>query len=138
MTLPPTKAHNTVLMSIMYVEDDIDIQSIAKLALESIGGFEVTICSSGAEALTTINGGNRPDLILLDVMMPEMDGPSTLAALRTLPGAAKTPTIFMTAKAQPHEIAYLKSLGALDVIAKPFDPMQLAQLIRKLWGEKNG
>ena len=57
MTLPSTKAHNTVLMSIMYIEDDLDIQSIARLALESIGGFDVTLCSSGAEALTTINSG---------------------------------------------------------------------------------
>ena len=136
MTLPSTTAPATALVSIMYIEDDPDIQSIARLALESIGGFDVTICGSGKEALAALNGGNHPDLILLDVMMPEMDGPSTLTALRKLPGAAKTPTIFMTAKAQPHEIASLKSLGALDVIAKPFDPMLLAQLIRKLWSNK--
>ncbi|QRX83622.1 response regulator [Glaciimonas sp. PAMC28666] len=136
MTLPSATQPSTALVSIMYVEDDPDIQSIARLALESIGGFDVTIFGSGKEALAAINNGNRPDLILLDVMMPEMDGISTLTALRALPASAKTPTIFMTAKAQPHEIAFLRSLGALDVIAKPFDPMLLAQLIRKLWSKK--
>lgn len=120
----------------MYVEDDPDIQSIATMALESIGGFAVTVCSSGHEALSTIANGAQPDLILLDVMMPEMDGPTTLAALRALPQTASTPTIFMTAKAQPHEIAHLKALGALDVIAKPFDPMLLAQQIRQVWEKK--
>ncbi|KAF4000042.1 response regulator [Glaciimonas immobilis] len=134
--LPPRKTA-AALRSILYIEDDTDIQSIASLALQSIGGFAVTICSSGPEALAAINSGNRPDLILLDVMMPEMDGPSTLSALRALTSTASTPTIFMTAKAQPHEIAYLISLGALDVIAKPFDPMLLAHKIKELWSKNN-
>ena len=120
----------------MYVEDDPDIQTIARLALETIGGLAVTICSSGQEALAAISSGNRPDLILLDVMMPEMDGPTTLAALRMLPQTASTPTVFMTAKVQPHEVSHFKSLGALGVIAKPFDPMLLAQQVQQLW-EKN-
>ena len=125
------------LASIMYVEDDPDIQAIARLALETIGGLAVTICGSGQEALAAVGSGNRPGLILLDVMMPEMDGPATLAALRTLSQTATTPTVFMTAKVQPHEVTHFKSLGALGVISKPFDPMLLAQQIQTLWEKKN-
>ncbi|PUA17155.1 response regulator [Glaciimonas sp. PCH181] len=136
MTFPTATKSAAALESIMYVEDDLDIQSIATMALESIGGFSVTLCSSGREALQAIENGIQPDLILLDVMMPNMDGPTTLAALRKLPQTATTPTIFMTAKAQPHEIAHFKVLGALDVIAKPFDPMLLAQQIRQVWEQK--
>jgi CheY-like chemotaxis protein len=77
-----------------------------------------------------------PDLLLLDVMMPEMDGPTTLKALRQIPGTLPTPVIFMTAKVQPAEVEELRTLGALDVIAKPFDPMTLADQIKKIWNEK--
>jgi len=75
---------------------------------------------------------------LLDVMMPEMDGPDTLHALRGLEQTVATPVIFMTAKVQPHEITQYKQLGALDVIAKPFDPMQLPDEIRAIWGRHHG
>jgi CheY-like chemotaxis protein len=74
-----------------------------------------------------------PDLVLLDVMMPEMDGPSTLAALRELPGMARIPVVFMTAKVQFAEITYYKSLGAREVISKPFDPMLLSDQLRRIW-----
>jgi CheY-like chemotaxis protein len=74
-----------------------------------------------------------PDLILLDVMMPDMDGPATLAELRKLPATATTPVIFMTAKVQAAEVTYYKSIGAIGVVAKPFDPMLLAQQVRTLW-----
>jgi CheY-like chemotaxis protein len=74
-----------------------------------------------------------PDLLLLDVMMPGLDGPSTLAALRMIEATAATPVIFMTAKVQAGEIAYYRSLGALDVIPKPFDPMELSEQIRRIW-----
>ena len=125
------------LSSIMYVEDDPDIQVIARIALENIGGFVVTLCASGQEALDCISCGAHPDLILLDVMMPDMDGPGTLAALRLLPETVRTPVIFLTAKIQARELAHLKSLGAWDVIAKPFDPMLLAQQIRQVWGKNH-
>lgn len=121
------------LNTILYVEDDADIRTIAQLALEAVGGFSVRLCSGGQEALAAIEGGFRPDLLLLDVMMPGMDGPSTLAALRALPATTATPAAFMTAKVQAGEIAHYRSLGALGVIAKPFDPMQLAQQVRALW-----
>ena len=113
-------------------EDELDIQVVARLALESVGGFTVEICSSGAEALQSAPHF-LPDLILLDVMMPGMDGVTTLRALREIPGFAATPVIFMTAKVQPSEVAHYKQVGALDVISKPFDPMTLSQTVTKIW-----
>ena len=124
------------LNQILLVEDEADIQTIARLALERLGGFQVEICVSGREALRKVEGF-QPDLILLDVMMPGMDGPATLKALRERPQTATTPVIFMTAKVQPYEVAEYKALGALDVIAKPFDPMTLANTIREIWSRSN-
>lgn len=121
-----------VLQNILYVEDEPDIQRIVKLALEAMGGMRVLACGSGEEALTCAQQ-NAIDLILLDVMMPHMDGPTTLSRLRQLPDFAVTPVVFMTAKAQPDEIAHLKSIGALDVIAKPFDPLTLVATLRAIW-----
>jgi DNA-binding response OmpR family regulator len=120
------------LTRILYVEDEADIQAVARLALEAVGGFTVRVCSSGEEALREA-AGFSPELILLDVMMPGMDGPTTLARLREKALFARTPVVFMTAKVQPAEIAHFKSLGALDVIPKPFDPMALAGQVRAIW-----
>ena len=116
---------------ILYVEDDPDIQAIAVMALEAVAGMTVEACSSGAEALAAAEHF-EPDLIVLDVMMPGMDGPSTLAALRQKPALANTPVIFVTAKTQSDEIQRLKGLGAIAVITKPFDPMTLGQQLRAL------
>lgn len=124
----------TKLQRILYVEDEPDIQAVARIALEMVGGFTVEICSSGKEALTKAPGF-APDLLLLDVMMPGMDGVSTLHALRALPAIATVPAIFMTAKVQPQEIAQLMAVGALEVIPKPFDPMTLADQIRQIWNK---
>lgn len=120
---------------ILYVEDDPDIQAVAQIALEMVGGFTLKACNSGPEALAAAEE-IIPDLILIDVMMPKMDGPTTLINLRKLPNTATTPVIFMTAKVQASEVAHYKSLGALGVIAKPFDPMTLAQQIRQLWEQQ--
>lgn len=120
------------LKKILYVEDEPDIQMIARVALENVGGFEVLMCSSGAEAIEKA-AEFAPDLFLLDVMMPGMDGPTTLEELRKIPQLSNTPVIFMTAKVQPQEVQYLKSLNITDVIAKPFDPMSLASNIKALW-----
>ncbi len=122
------------LTSVLYVEDDPDIQMVAQMALEIVGGLTLRSCSSGQEAIAAAPAF-QPDLILLDVMMPGMDGPATLAELRKLPATAHTPVVFMTAKVQAAEVAYYKTLGALGVIAKPFDPMQLAQQVRQFWSE---
>jgi len=122
------------LKKILYVEDEPDIQMIARVALENVGGFELCVCSSGAEALEKA-AEFEPDLLLLDVMMPGMDGPTTLTELRKIPQLANTPVMFMTAKVQPQEVEYLKSLNVADVIAKPFDPMGLANSIHDSWAK---
>lgn len=121
-----------VLHNILYVEDEPDILRVVKLVLEATAGMHVIACSSGEEAIAQ-SAGAAIDLILLDVMMPKMDGPTTLSRLREFPALAHTPVVFMTAKAHPNEIAHFKSLGALDVIAKPFDPMTLASTLRAIW-----
>ncbi len=120
------------IQKIVYVEDEPDIQAIAQMALESIGGFSVVLCNSGREALDIIPA-EKPDLVLMDVMMPEMDGPSTLQALRKLPDCQQIPVAFMTAKVQKSEIDEFVQLGAIGVIPKPFDPMTLSDEVRGLW-----
>lgn len=120
------------LSRILFVEDDPDIQTVARMALEAVGGFSVLPCSSGAEALERV-GPFSPDLILLDVMMPGMDGLATLEALRRLPETAGIPVVFMTAKVQAQEVARYREVGAVDVIAKPFDPMTLPATVRSIW-----
>ncbi|HYW58638.1 MAG TPA: response regulator [Polaromonas sp.] len=123
------------LARILYVEDEPDIRAVAQMALEAVGGFVVVACASGSEALAAAPNANA-DLLLLDVMMPGMDGPSTLKALRDMPATANTPVIFMTAKVQATEIAQYRELGAIDVIHKPFDPMELSAQIQRIWAEK--
>jgi CheY-like chemotaxis protein len=120
------------LKRILYVEDEPSIRTVAITVLEAVGGFAVIACSSGEQALAAAPEANA-DLILLDVMMPEMDGPATLQALRKIPQTAQTPAIFMTAKVQTGEVLHYKSLGAIDVIAKPFDPMTLSAQISEIW-----
>jgi CheY-like chemotaxis protein len=124
------------LEKILYVEDDADIQEVAKMALETVGEFTVKICSSGRQALTEAPGFD-PDLILLDVMMPDMDGPTTLHELRKLPGLEEKPVVFMTAKVMQSEIGRYEELGAVGVIPKPFDPMTLAERINEIWDGLN-
>ncbi len=125
------------LKRILYVEDEPDIQAIAKIALEAVGGFELAVFSAGTDAVANAVAF-APQLLLLDVMMPGMDGPTTLTELRKLPELAQVPVIFMTAKVQPQEVAHFKSLGAIEVIAKPFDPMTLAQSVLRAWSAKVG
>ncbi len=121
---------------ILFVEDDADIQSVAALALRAVGGFTVEICGSGREALERAPAF-APDLILLDIMMPGMDGPTMLSHLRAMPEAAGIPVIFLTARVQPEQMAGYRSLGAIGVVAKPFDPMTLASQVRALWEHGN-
>ncbi|MDK9702232.1 MAG: response regulator [Sulfuritalea sp.] len=120
------------LQKILLVEDEPDIRAVAQLALEAVGGFTVRQCESGEAALAAL-AEFAPDLVLLDVMMPGMDGPTTLAALRALPQGGAVPVMFMTAKVQPAEIEGYRRLGAIGVISKPFDPMTLADTLRGLW-----
>ena len=120
------------LKKVIYVEDEPDLRIVAELALETVGGFEVMIFEAGVDAVREAPAFG-PDLILLDVMMPGMDGPATMAALRAIPELADVPIAFLTAKVMPAEVEHLKSLGAAAVIAKPFDPMTLADQVRAVW-----
>lgn len=120
------------LNKILLVEDEEDIRTIARIALEKIGKFTVSYCVSGSEALEKVPDF-LPDLILLDVMMPGLDGIATFKALRQIPELKETPIIFMTAKVQASEIADYFKLGALDVITKPFSPITLADNLRTIW-----
>jgi two-component system, OmpR family, response regulator len=126
-----------MLERILYVEDQPDIQMIARMALERVGKLTLRVCSSGQEALAHAEAF-APDLLLLDVMMPDMDGPETLRRLRLLDAFKSTPAIFMTAKVRAEDVAQLRAAGAIDVIAKPFDPMTLAQTIRAMWQRATG
>jgi CheY-like chemotaxis protein len=119
---------------VLYVEDEPDIQTIARLALETIGRFSVEMCSSGEAALEVARNGGTYDLVLLDVMMPGIDGPTTLQRLRQIPGFERVPVVFMTAKVQPDEIKRWHELGAVDVFEKPFDPMSLAARVGDVLG----
>ncbi len=125
-------ARASQLQRLLYVEDDPGIQAIVRLTLEDLGGFTVLTCSSGHEAVAAA-AGFRPDLMLLDVIMPEMDGPATLVALRRIPELATVPVIFMTAKNDPSELDSLRELGAIAIIGKPFDPITLCDEIRDAW-----
>ena len=122
------------LKRILYVEDEPDIQAVARIALESVGGFTLEVCSSGFEAIEKAPAF-KPDLLLLDVMMPGMDGVSTLQELRKQPELKNTPAMFMTAKVRPSEIEQLRNEGAIDVIPKPFDPMTLSENLKRLWNK---
>lgn len=120
------------LTRIMLIEDEDDIRAVAAMALETLGGFELQACASGLEALTAIEAF-APQLIILDVMMPGMDGPETLRGIRKLPGFARTPAVFMTAKVQSEEVERYLAEGALGVIPKPFDPMTLPDRLLEIW-----
>ena len=118
-------------LKILYVDDEDDIREIAVMALELDPGISVKNCSSGSDALTAVTQW-LPDLILLDVMMPGMDGPETLKRLRQAPETSTIPVVFITARTQPEDIERFMGLGAAGVISKPFDPMTVAEQARAL------
>lgn len=118
-------------LCILHVDDDENIRALTALAFDLGGEAEVHSAVSGAEALRLLTDGLRPDLLLLDVMMPDMDGPTLLGEIRR--SSTSTPAIFMTAQTQDHEIARLLGLGAIGVVIKPFDPLVLgAQVLSML------
>jgi CheY-like chemotaxis protein len=120
------------LREILYVDDEPDIREIVHMALGLVPTLSVTTAESGVRALQSMQT-HKPDLVLLDVMMPGMDGPMTLLQMRSSPELKSIPVIFMTAKAMPQEVARFRSLGAAAVIAKPFDPMLLAEHLFAVW-----
>lgn len=118
------------MLKVLHVDDEPDIREVAAMSLGIDPEIELTSVGSGQEALDTLDAGLRPDVILLDVMMPMLDGPGTLERLRKKDELAQTPVIFMTARAQAQEQHRFLELGAIAVIVKPFDPMMLARQIR--------
>lgn len=128
---------DTPLKKILYVEDEADIRAIAQIALVDIGGLTVKFCSSGQEAIHCATEF-APDLFLLDVMMPGLDGPATLAELRKISNLQTIPVIFMTARIQESEIAQYRKLDVLEILAKPFNPLTLADTLRQCWTKHHG
>ncbi|MCF8211427.1 MAG: response regulator [Rhodoferax sp.] len=125
------------LQRVMCVEDDPDIRMILEFSLSNLGGYTVCLCAGGRDALLKAPDF-KPDLVLLDVMMPDMTGPETLQALRTQPAMRGVPVVFITAKAMPDEVEGLLHYGATGVIVKPFDPVTLPQDIRIYWEHGRG
>lgn len=119
---------------VLLVDDEPHIRRIGELSLKGVGKWVAVLASGGAEA-QTLAERECPDVILLDVMMPGMDGPATLERLRANEATAKIPVIFMTAKVQKHEVDKYLAAGAIGVIPKPFDPMALpSQILQILAG----
>lgn len=118
-------------LRILYVDDDDDVREVAVFALELDSDLEVRSCNSGAQAVQQVAEW-QPHLILLDVMMPGMDGPTTMKLIREQPGCGQIPIAFITARAQREEMDRLRALGAVGVVPKPFDAMQLAATARAL------
>jgi CheY-like chemotaxis protein len=123
----------TMPKRILVVDNEAYIQEITKISLELVAGWEISTASSGAEAIIKA-AAEQPDAILLDVMMPEMDGIETFHHLQAQPKTQNIPVILLTAQLRSADQSHYKALGIRDAIAKPFDPILLAQAIRKSLG----
>jgi CheY-like chemotaxis protein len=119
--------------TVLLIDDEDDVREVARLALEMTAGWTVLAAASGAAGVE-LAAAAAPDAILLDVMMPGMDGPATLAALRADPTTATIPVLLLTAKFQPAERRGLEELAVGGVLAKPFDPMRLAEQVSAALG----
>jgi CheY-like chemotaxis protein len=126
---------NRKLHSVLYVDDDPDICAVVQAALRLLAGLKVHIANSGEHGID-LAYELRPDLILMDVMMPRLDGPSTFRRMRENAMLAAIPVIFLTAKVLPSEIAHFFQLGAIGVIGKPFDPAKLCDDVLTLWNNR--
>jgi len=124
------------LKKILYAEDEPDVQTVVELTVQTMSDYQIKVCDNGKKLLDCVEEYN-PDLILLDVMMPEMDRPTTFKILQADENTKKIPVIFMTAKAQVQEIEIYKKTGALGVIIKPFDPINLCDEIQEIWSKNN-
>lgn len=136
---PPTggtvaNMNRSALQTLLYVDDEPDIRQIVQMALGLAPELTIHTGESGERALTLARD-LRPDLVLLDVMMPGLDGPATLQRMRADASLARIPVVFVTAKAMPQEVSRFRALGAVGVIAKPFDPMRLVDQVFALWDE---
>jgi two-component system OmpR family response regulator len=120
------------LLRVLCVEDDDDIRRILRLSLEKIGRMTVELVADPTQAMESMLA-SRPQLVLLDWMMPGMDGPALLRKMRENPDTRAIPVVFVTAKASPRELAELRALGAAGAISKPFAPKDLPDQLRAIW-----
>ena len=125
------------LQRILLADDEPDILEISRIALETVGGYEVSVCSSG-QALLERLADFEPDLIIVDVLMPDMTGPEVLREVRRRPELSGVPVVFFTGVAQQEELEELRGGGVADIILKPFDPMTLADRINEIWKSPDG
>lgn len=118
---------------VLIIDDESDIREVAQMGLELVSGWEVATATNGPDGVSLAVSA-RPDAILLDVMMPDVDGPETLLRLLAEPATATIPVVFLTARTQVADVEWLESLGARGVIAKPFDPVTLGDDLTELLG----
>ncbi len=122
------------LNKIIYIDDQLDVRVMAEHALTEIGNYDVLMCESGAEALGKLEAF-MPDLILIDLMMPELDGVETVSEIRKIAPFKSTPAIFITAKIVPPEVVELMSQDAavIGLIHKPYEPEEISKVVQSLW-----
>lgn len=125
------------LQRILLADDEPDILEVARIALEIVGGYEVSACTSGAELLERLPGFD-PDLVVIDVLMPDMAGLEVLEKVRATPGYEKVPVIFLTGLVRDEDLEELRQSGVTEIIRKPFDPMTLADQIDGVWEASGG
>jgi CheY-like chemotaxis protein len=125
------------LQRILLADDEPDILEISRIALETVGGFEVSVCSSGRALLERLTEF-EPDLVIVDVLMPDMTGPEVFEEIRRRPEFNATPVVYLTGVIQKDELESLRETGIADVILKPFDPMKLADRINRIWEDVDG
>jgi len=120
------------LRRILLADDEPDILEISRIALETVGGYEVATCFSGRELLQLLPEF-KPDLVVTDVVMPDMAGREVLDAMHRSAGFESVPVVFLTALERPDELEELRRAGAVEIIQKPFDPMTLADKVADIW-----
>jgi len=125
------------LQKILLADDEPDILEISRIALETVGGFEVSVCLSGKTLLERLPEF-RPDLVIVDVLMPDMTGPEVFEEIRRRPEYDEVPVIYLTGVIQEEELEDLRETGVADIILKPFDPMTLADRINGVWKGSHG
>ncbi len=125
------------LQRILIADDEPDILNISRMALETVGGYEVAVCHSGSELLDRLTAFS-PDLVVVDVVMPDMAGIEVLEAMRQIDGFRTTPVVFLTGVVDGSRLQSLRDGGACGVILKPFDPMTLAERVREIWDGLHG
>jgi CheY-like chemotaxis protein len=132
MTNLPSQVQ-TEAKRILVIDDELDIRTVVEACLRLVGGYEVSLAGSGQTGLQQAQT-DQPDAILLDVMLPDLDGPATLAQLQANSTTSHIPVIFLTAKVRPADQARFLAMGVRAVIEKPFDPVMLAQQVATILG----